>query len=451
MNRLVNKSAWILCSMVVCAVASVRAQGLQVASRLSPPKKIIEASLDRQSPGRPEDPDALLKSAFQLCWHKQFDSAATVFLHVLDLRPNDPDALGGLGFDYAWSGKYDEAASTFTKLARVRPESEEAEKGLAYTALYSGDFEDGISRFTALTIKHPETLEYWIALGEADMGDKRTASARSAFKQAQSLDPSNREVGSLIVATRKAGAFVELDAWGGYSSVEGDSRWGMRFTQLTVQATQQLRLYAKYDNSLSLDNRFFIQSDRFADAWFGGGVYDWNKHLSTKLEYGYRHLGANVSQQLFSFDQVFFPKRQSGYGLTSWHVGGLAGIGSGVPNEYLGYAGAYFTLSRRWGVEPTYYYSVNSFENLQQHRFQGGVKYMAPKGFEMNAGAYWSTNVISSKYPPNDDKVYGAYVFALYPISNRFTGQLSWRQEAGTGATQSVSTISAGLRIRFEK
>lgn len=438
-----NKSVWTssLCAILcVAAFFSVRGQSLQGARQVAITGKFTGL-----------DPDALLASAFSHCWQKKYDSAATEFLAVLKLRPGNVQALSGLGFDYAWAGRYDDARSTFNKLSRLHPEDAEAEKGLAYTALYSGDSEDAIARFGALTIKNPESREYWVALGEACMAAKKTGSAREAFKKAKAIEPSNAEIRALLISTRKAGAFAELDAWGGYSSVEGDQRAGMRFVQLTVQAAENLRVYAKYDNSLSLDNRFFIQQDRFADAWFAGAVYDWNKSLTTKLEYGYRSLPGNTSQQLISFDQVFFLKHRSEYGLVNWHIGGMAGIGNGISNEYLGYGGLYISLSRRWALEPTYYYSVSAFQNLQQHRFQGGVKYTAPIGLEINGGAYWSTNVASSKYPPNDDKVYGAYLFALYPISNRFTAQLSWRQETGTGGTPNIVSVAGGLKIRFEK
>jgi Flp pilus assembly protein TadD len=444
MDRSLNKSAWTL--SLLCAILSgttffpARGQSLKEARQVSVTRKFADL-----------DPDALLASAFSHCYKKQYDTAATEFLEVLKFRPGNIQALSGLGFDYAWAGRYDDARSTFTKLSRIHPEDAEAEKGLAYTALYSGDSEDAMARFNALTIKNPESREYWVAYGEACMAAKRTGSAREAFKKARAIEPSNAEIKNLLLSTRKAGAFAELDAWGGYSSVEGDSRVGMRFVQLTVQAAEKLRVYGKYDNSLSLDNRFFIQQDRFADAWFAGGVYDWNKSLTTKLEYGFRSLPGNTSQQLISFDQVFFLKHRSEYGLTNWHIGGMAGIGNGISNEYLGYGGVYISLSRRWALEPTYYYSVSAFQNLQQHRLQGGVKYVAPAGLEINGGAYWSTNVASSKYPPNNDKVYGAYLLALYPISSRWMAQLTWRQETGTGGTPNIVSVAAGLKLRFEK
>jgi Flp pilus assembly protein TadD len=454
MDRSLIKFAWILPFLCVTAFSPAYAQSLQEARTLSLSGKFSEAGalFDHYLADKPDDPEALLASAFNHCWQKKYDSAATEFLEVLKYRPDDARALGGLGFNYAWAGLYEQARRTFNRLSKVQPMNVEAEKGLAYTALYSGDSEDAIARFTALAIKYPDSKEYWIALGEADMNAKRTRSAKLAFRQARLIDPADAGIRTLLLSTRKAGAFAEVDAWGGYSSVDGDTRLGMRFIQVTVQAAEKLRVYAKYDNSLSLDNRFFIQADRFSDAWFAGGVYDWNKSLTTKLEYGYRNLTGNTSQQLISFDQVFFVHHHSAYGLQSWHVGGLAGIGSGVPNEYLIYGGPYIALSRRWALEPNYYYSVNSFQDLQQHRFQGAAKYMAPSGLEINGGAYWSTNVVgSSKYPPNHDKVYGVYVFALYPFSNRFTGQVSWRQETGTGATSSISSIAAGLKVRFEK
>jgi tetratricopeptide (TPR) repeat protein len=397
------------------------------------------AALLQQYPGF--QPAQLLRS-HNHAWGKQYALAIQGFQQVLEKDPDNHDALIGLGYAYAWSGDTPKALYPFSKAQRVQPGSVEARKGLGHTYLIAGNGTAAAKVFKDLVKQFPEQSSYFMGLGQAYILKDEIKNARKALSEALSIDPNNKTAQELLDRMRTEASVLEFDAWGGYSNVGGDQRYGLRILQASYQFDPKYTLYARYDNTLSLDNIDFVTRRNEVPAAWVGSFAGWNSKFASRLEVGRRFFSNRNDQQLVKAEQVFYTK--SAFNI---RVGGFAGFSSDLPTEWYGYTSMFVPLGKIFSLEPSYFYTRDGVNPNPQHRALLAAKLRHPKGFELTVGGFYgkpNLNIEGVK-----DQISGGYAIALIPFSKIVWGQLAINHEDGVFDQSTV--FAAGLKVRMER
>lgn len=430
----------------LCLVFNTLAQPVKQAALLSRQGKYEEAEIVYQKllEQNPADAQTLVQSAYNLSWHRQFKTARERFSEALKIKPGDEEALAGMGYTYIWDNNPSAAARYFTDLLNINPQSKEARKGMAYVWLNGNKLKKAAAAFTSLAQQYPAETEFSIALSQINIRRGNYSQASGYLNNALKQEPGNPVILHQIDLLKKAPAFAEFDTWGGYSSSGGAQNTGLRNLAVVIAATPATKAIARFDNNLSLDNRFFARQQLHANAFFAGAIHDWNNRLTTRAELGYRTLPGKGSQQMFAAEQVvFFNPGDADNRLFNIKLGGFAATGNQAGNEYLLYTGFSIPVSNVLFAEPSYYYSTVSQGRLTQHRIQGGLKYLNKRLLEISGGAFWG-----KEFSPGigtNGNLYGGYLMAVYPIRKKIAAMAFARNERGT----TINLFSAGLGVKF--
>lgn len=402
-----------------------------------------EKAYDQILEQNPNSLEALVEAGYNYSWSKQYLKARLKFEAALAINPNYPEALIGQGYNHAWSGNYTLARHAFQRLQALQPDNTEAQKGLGYTYLWEGNGITAQHYFRDLTLSQPTSTEYRIALAQAYLIQNEVKKARVALKSALQLDSANRTAGELLKGTYGISAPLELDVWAGYSSTEGESKFSLRTLQLTGQVSRKLRMFLKYDNSLTTDLAALVRANQEAQALSLGSVIGWNNRLTTRLEYGARLLPNNVTQQIFGGEQVYF--FNNGMLLKG---GGFYGWSTKVPKEeWLAYGGFRLPISRWYAVEPYYFHSRVDGSPRSDNRFMVNNQFRSTSGYELNFGLLYGKSGVPSE--SGDSKILGSYVTAILPFSQVAWGHVSFRWEKTPLADLTIA--AAGIKLRLEK
>lgn len=247
-------TAAFLVALPAVLLASDRDVQLEAASeaarqgRLADAERIYDAILKES----PDDVDALLQRGIVRSWQGRREDARRDFRAVLASDPEHLGALIGLGYDFAWDGDYQDAAATFRLALTIAPDTLDAQKGLAYTYLWSGRTESALRMFERLQKRRPEDVEMAVAAGHTHLALGHQRRAREAFRSALAIDPSRADAKEGIGAVRDIRPPLDLNLWVGNSTNGGKS--GLRQLEIASWPWRNVRVSARYDNSLSLDN-----------------------------------------------------------------------------------------------------------------------------------------------------------------------------------------------------
>ncbi|MBV6441503.1 MAG: hypothetical protein DYG98_06180 [Haliscomenobacteraceae bacterium CHB4] len=419
-------------------------QNLSEAKRLSEAGQYADAEkiYDAVLTSNPDNPDAFVGAGFNYSWWKQYEKARQKFESALSLDPVNADALVGQGYNAAWAGNYEAAKKYFKKLAQLQPGSAEAQKGLGYVNLWSGRGQAAERCFEELILAHPKEIEYYIALAQANLLESEAKKARVALKSGLQIDPANPVATELLEKTYALAAPLEFDVWGGYSDLGGDGKIGLRTVQLTARVAKPLRMYLKYDNSLTLDLASLVRNNQEAQAFSGGGVVTWNSRFITRLEYGARLLPADVTQQIFSGEQVVIISDK-----LSVKGGGFFGSSDQIPNEWLAYGSLRVPLSPWYAVEPYYFLSKVDGAPGNETRFMLNNQFRSHGGYELNLGLLYGKAGVGTEV--TNKNIYGGYVTGILPFSQSVWGLASLRYEKAP--FQELFAAALGVKLRLEK
>lgn len=415
-----------------------RAQQLALSGQHAEAEKVLR----QLASDHPDDLPAALLRAHNLSWGGQYSRAIDAFNAILQQHPGQVDALTGLAYAYSWSGDGGRAIEAFQRAIERAPDNTDARKGLGYAYLAIQDARSAIPVFESLARDHPEAAGFHIALGKARLMAGRTKAAQKSFGQALMADPSNAEARQLLATARAQGAALELDAWGGYSKVEDDSRTGLRLLQALYRINNRYSVFARFDNTLSLDNLDFVNRNANASSLWSGLLAGWNDRLATRLEYGMRFFPERNNQQQARLEQVFYIRN----GLSA-RVGGWAAFSSDFPTEWYSYAGLYIPVASFLALEPSFYYGQDGFNSVNQQRAVLAAKLLLPQGPEFTLGGFVGKAALGIEGVP--DNISGGYLLALVPLNDWLSGQLAVNYEKGNFATATV--VAAGLKLRFKK
>jgi Flp pilus assembly protein TadD len=393
----------------------------------------------------PSDQQALVKSAYNLSWNRQFKTARERFGEAMKLKPGHEEALAGVGYTYIWDHNPAKAARYFTEILNNNPESKEGRKGMAYVWLNKNNLKKAATAFSSLAQQYPNETEFPIALAQIYIRRGYYSMASKYLNNALRQEPGNEAVIQQLAMLKRAPAFAEFDTWGGYASSGDVQNTGIRNLAVAIAATPATKAIFRFDNNLSLDNRFFAQQRLNANAFFAGAIHDWNSRLTTRAELGYRTIPGKGSQQLFAAEQVIFIHRgDEEQRLYNIKLGAFAATGNLAGNEYMVYSGLSIPISSVLYAEPGYYYSTVAQGNIKQHRIQGGLKFLNRKMLEITGGGFWGKEfspLISRK-----GSLYGSYLMAIYPIRKKMGVMVFARNEWGAND----NLFSAGLGVKLK-
>ena len=400
--------------------------------------RIYQAALAKN----PDDLEALIGAAYNYSWAKEYQLAQKKFEAALAIDPKNAEALVGKGYNFAWNGHFDAAKHAFLTLEQQQPGNVEARKGLGYVQLWSGNGKIAIDYFEKLVLEYPRTMEYYIALAQSYLLEKELKKARIALRSSLKIDSSNRVANELLQQSYGIAAPLELDVWGGYSKIDDAGNFKLRTVQITGQLAPKLRMFLKYDNSLTLDLPSLVRSNQEAQALSIGVVIPWSRKLTSRFEYGTRLLPDNVTQQVFSTEQVYFLSEKMGL-----KAGGFVAPSNKMPTEWLAYGSVRLPISRFYAVEPYYFYSRVENAPRPESRFMLNNQFRSASGYELNLGAFLGKAGVGPDV--EKDGIYGGYATAILPFSQVVWGQLSLRWEKA--ALDELLAAAIGLKIRLEK
>jgi len=288
----------------------------------------------------------------------------------------------------------------------------------------------------------PGEIEYYIALAQAYLEENELKKARLSLRSALKLDSANRTANDLLKNSYGVAAPLELDIWGGYSNTADAGKFNLRTVQITGQIASKLRMFLKFDNSLTLDLPSLVRTNQNAQAFSVGAIVPWHKRLTSRLEYGTRLLPDNVTQQLFSTEQVWFLTEK-------WSVkaGGFVAPSNKLETEWLAYGSIRVPLSGFYAIEPYFFYSRVENAPGPESRFMLNNQFRTANGYELNLGALFGKAGVGPDV--EDDSIYGGYATAILPLSQLLWGQLSVRWEKAP--FDELVALAFGVKIRLEK
>ena len=453
MNALIQKltnSIQLLLSFVIALLIgvgntqSLQAQGVAEAARLAQQGEYEQAEymFHQLIKQHPDDIPARIGSAYNNSWQGKYARAEQEFRLILEEAPEHEEALLGLGYTLAWAEKYRLAKSPFKRILGKNATHTEAQKGLAYVYLWQGRGAEAARRFKHLLDKSPYEVEYHLSLGQAYLLAGKTLASRKAFEQARSLAPERREIQGHLRAVQLAPAFLEIDGWGGLTRFKQNNKWGLRALQIKVQAMRNLSLWARYDNSLTLDNLSLIQKNQGAGAWFVGGYAYWHPQLGTRLEAGYRSIPEIGEQWLMQGEQVVYLKEGKVI-----KTGGFVALNPSLPTEWTAYAGIHLPLNSAFAIEPTYFHSRPGPSQANEHRLLLTAKYSHPQKWQVSLGGLAGrTQYLDEALSGN---LYGGYMMAMVPLGDIHWIQVLSRYEKGI--IDDFFTLALGFKFRLEK
>lgn len=370
----------------------------------------------------------------------KYYKAEAGFKALLSKDKNNIDVLVASGFNYAWNKEYRSAKERFKQVLKLQPGNADAVKGMAYVYLYEGSYAKAANAFQGLVNANPSSQEFRMALALAYMNLQKKGRAMKEFEKIIELNPGNEEAKKYISDIKSGRSVLELMALAGNSLVDDRSQFGLRQVQLGFHINSENLVFLRYDNALSLDNYFLLQSNEKTQGYFGGFYSRWQQRIGSKFEYGNRSLPQNKTQSIFQTEQlVFLPKNYLA------KLGGSYVTTTGQPGEWMVMAGISAPAGKKIRVEPNYYFIQRV---AKEQRLLLSAKYIFNSYTDIGLGVY---NGREREAKQNiDNKIYGLYAYGNFPIAGPLLGTANARYEKD-GAGQHVFIAAAGVKISFSK
>jgi len=182
-----------------------------------------------------------LSSCYNNC--QMYDSAASVYLTILEHDPENTEILTSMGRYFnqvarsasdsgkearsaeddtradLWQGKQQEAIDSsivyFRQVFELKPDDIFAAEEYGMVSAIRGNYEDAVVAFTALTELDPEKVENWTSLGDCHLYLKDFVNAIPAYEKVVALEPDNRStwerLKGLYVETRQKDKQAEAE------------------------------------------------------------------------------------------------------------------------------------------------------------------------------------------------------------------------------------------------
>lgn len=374
-------------------------------------------------------------------WLGKYDLAFADYKVALEQETDNTDALNGLGYLMAWQGNYVEAEKYFSEALRVDESLISAQRGLAWVNLWSGDAWSAIRGFKGILESNPDDAESIRAIGQSYLFLGNHSQSRDYFKRALDKNSSDREAMKLLNSVRYAPAGLDIQIWGGYSSLNSADELGLRNVELATQASRSARFWLRYDNSLSLDNIALLRSNTGVPAYYAGGYAAWNTSIGTRIEAGYRELPGANTQMIYSLEQLFYLE-----GGSLFKLGGfIAPVEN--ENEWLAYGGVGLPLSDAVRIEPMVYIAGISGSDQGQVRYALNADWQLPNQYALHGGGYFGSINVPGNGSSNS--VAGGHLMLDVPVAEAHWLKLMIKYESDSFVDSFVSAL--GFTFRLER
>jgi hypothetical protein len=254
------------------------------------------------------------------------------------------------------------------------------------------------------------------------------------------------EVGAQSVV--RHGPLLEAHIWGGYTTFAGADglgatsrsvEGGLRSLELAIRPTHSLRVFGRYDNTLSLDNLALIRAGRRIPLYRAGAQVDWAGRFTTITHVSHRTLPGRIQQTMLGGEQVVFLP-----GGIAAKAGGWVGPRSDNLTEWLAHAGVNFAAGRSVRLEPTLFYTRSGIANEHQWRALLVGETRLGSRLTLGGGAARGQNTSI------DTRLSGTasteFVRLSASVAHAQTLHLLINHESAPG-TQRLTTIAAGMSI----
>lgn len=326
----------------------------------------------------PKNIRALNGKGTALSWMGNLTAAQQVYKKALSLEPNNVESLTGLGYAYAWDRQDTKAIQSFLHAIAIDPTSIGAQKGLGFAYLWSGQYQQSITQFSILREQYPQDPEPHAGIGQAHLALGHSRRAKQSFDQALSLEPDRDDArnGRRDAYLQKARG--DLAIWYGTTS-GGDS--GVRLVEGSAWINKQTKVFAIYDNSLSLDNPTLARNDEKAETYELGLFREFNKQWLGTASIGYRDLPNKEHQNVYKAEVARF------IGAKIIKLGAQVSPHSEDFTDHVYHFGFGFPVTDQWRLEPILYISETGGTNDDEWRAVLNADYVSVDGWKLNLGA----------------------------------------------------------------
>jgi tetratricopeptide (TPR) repeat protein len=377
-----------------------------------------------------------VQQAIQLSHSGNYNEAEEIFKKLLAKDANNISVLLAAGFNSAWNKNYAIAKNRFLKVKQLEPSNVDATKGLGYTYLYKGDFAKAANIFNDLSEANPTSEEYHMSLGLAYLNMLKKNKAQHEFEKVLKINSTNGEADDFINTIKKEKGKIELSALGGSTGIEGTNTIGLRQVQIGYQFNSENIVYARYDNSLGLDNFFLLKNNFNTNAIVGGFYSRWHYRVGSKFEYSYRNLPNNIRQQILQTEQVFFLPKNFQIKLGGFLVNTQQPI-----QEWTLMGGISIPVGKKLKVEPHYYFTNRV---AKENRYLLNLSYRITDEFDVAIGVLRGKE--KSIKGGIDHDVLGIYGYSNFKIMGPLSGVLLFRNEKET-LGNNVFTAALGVKL----
>ena len=436
----VIQSILLIALFFVLFVSSVNAEDLhQKAERLAktgdvPGMANTYLEILKKYPG---DNKARLGYATARSWQGKHEMAQEQFNKVLKNKPNNLEALIGLGYDHAWAHQFNEAEIHFSKALTIAPDNVGAQKGLAFTYLWSDRPKKALDILQPLEKLYPDDAEILAAEGQARLALNEEIEAERAFQRALIIAPGRPDAISGLATINQKKRTFDFVAWAGDTSNGGAS--GLREVIVGYWIKEDFRLWARYDNSLSLDNPALARSGEDAKTYYIGALSHIHKQWQGSVEIGTRDLPNNADQEIYKVEAINIHQRdvlKLGVQLSP-HSEGFT--------DKLIYSTYGFPVNNKWRLEPSLYLSSSGAIDDKEWRAVLFGEYVDPERWSVGLSA--GIGRIASDLDFAEGSVFTSNILFSYPISQKNRLNLSVRYE--DTPTIHFTTVLIGVAIQL--
>lgn len=370
-----------------------------------------------------------------LSWLGRFTAAQQVFIEALSIEPNNVESLTGLGYAYAWDRQDRKAIQVFMNAVAIDPDNLGAQKGLGFAYLWSGQYQQSITQFSSLREQYPLDPEPHAGIGQAHLALGHSRRAKESFDKALSLEPDRDDArnGRRDAFLQKARG--DLSIWYGTTS-GGDS--GVRLVEGSAWINKRTKVFAIYDNSLSLDNPALARDDEKAETYELGVFREFSKHWLGTASVGYRDLPNKEHQNVYKAEVARF------IGANIVKLGAQVSPHSEDFTDHVYHFGFGFPVTDRWRLEPILYLSETGGTNDDEWRAVLNADYVSVDGWKLNLGAGYGD--IDSAISGASGSVRVANVSATIPVGFHRLHFTARREES---PTNDFTVLMVGFTFRF--
>ncbi len=383
----------------------------------------------------PNNIRAMSGKAASLAWQERFVESQQVYRQILALDPENDDARVGLGYAYGWSGEHSKAREEFTRVTARDSKNISAQKGIALTYFWSGDYDAAATALESVARIAPNDAEIWEISGYSHLRRQQNLSAIASFDQSLSIDPDRSAVRAARLDAFRAAPMLDLFVQAGATS---DADTGLRRVNISHWLSHNTRLFARFDNTLGLDNPSISNRGEDALGYFAGASHRFNERFTTELEAGVRQLGDGDLKNIGIKSVINSP-----IGVVT--LGTQFGRHDLGHDDILAFGGVNFPIGDRWRLEPAVYWSESGVEADREWRAVLNAE--RHFGERLIVGAFAGSGHVETNRPASTGKTAAYSAWFRLEFDGPYAFSLALRREDTPARDYAVLELGFNYRL----